>query len=86
MNIGDEEIISDKTLHLDFKAGNFPVDSVVSLISNGGVLLKETIANTYYTFSKDFLVEKDAYFRIEIRNPAGKMLALTNPIYLKNKQ
>ncbi len=71
---------------LEFYGNNFPVGGSVSLISNGKVLLKEEVKQTEHRFDKEFSVEKNAYFRLEIRDANSKMLALTNPIYIQTKR
>ena len=86
IDIGGSGTGLDGSLRFSFGAYNFPAGSAVSLISNGKVLLKAEINEKNYTFDKQFGVEKDAYFRIEVRDANGKMLALTNPIYIRTKR
>ena len=60
-----------------------PANATVSLISNGGVV-RSFSANTD---GKPQVIEidcqRDAYFRLEVRDGTKSMLALTNPIYVK---
>ena len=86
LNIGDEDEISNKTIRLSFKAANFPDGASVALVSDGKKLLDEKISGKQYGFDKSFAVEKNSYFRIEIRDAENKMLALTNPIFVKIKR
>lgn len=86
INIGETGASLNGRIRLDCKAKNFPVGAAVSLISNGQILQTEKIEQAEYAFSKTFDVEKDAYFRLEIRNETGAMLALTNPIYIQVKR
>ncbi len=86
LNIGETAQVSDKTIRLDIKAENFPAGAIASLISNGRTLFSEAIKQSENSFSKVFDVEKDSYFRLEIRDADKKMLALTNPIYAQVKR
>jgi len=86
MNIGETAQVSDKAIRLDCKAKNFPGGASISLISNGQVLQTDKIENSEYVLNKTFNVEKDSYFRLEVRNETGAMLALTNPIYIQIKK
>ncbi len=86
LNIGETAQVSNKTIRLDIKAENFPEGAVMSVISNGQTLFREPIDQSGNTFSKVFDVEKDSYFRLEIRDADRKMLALTNPIYAQVKR
>lgn len=60
-----------------------PANATVSLLSNGGVV-RSFPANTD---GKPQVIEidcqRDAYFRIEVRDGTKSMLAMTNPIYVK---
>lgn len=82
------ETVSNLTnsIKLDCQAKNFPVGSTVSLISDGKVLLKETVENVQAAFAKNFDVKEKFYFRLEVRNETGAMLAFTNPIYIQSKR
>lgn len=86
INIGETGASLDGRIHLDCKAKNFPAGAIVSLISNGQILQKNEIENAEYIFDKSFSVEKDSYFRLEVRDEKGAMLALTNPIYVSVKK
>lgn len=85
INIGETNASLIGKTRLDCKAKNFPSGSTVSLISNGQVLQTEKIEQAEYAFTKTFEVEKDSYFRLEVRNEKGVMLAFTNPIYVGKK-
>ncbi|MBA4182575.1 MAG: CehA/McbA family metallohydrolase [Acidobacteria bacterium] len=86
LNIGETAPVSDKTIRLDCKAKNFPGGASISLISNGQVLQTDKIENAEYVLAKTFNVEKDSYFRLEVRSETGAMLTLTNPIYIQIKK
>lgn len=60
-----------------------PTGATVSLVSNGQML--QSIALDGERVAKVIEVDcrKDSYYRIEIRDEAKKMLALSNPIYAK---
>jgi hypothetical protein len=72
-------------VELHFAAKNFPAGSTVRLISNGKEIQNEKIGDSPYTLKKIFGIEKDSYFRIEIRDAKGAMLALTNPVFVSLK-
>lgn len=59
-----------------------PPDAKVSLISGEGVL-RTLDAKNSEPQAFEIECERDAYFRLEVRDKAGAMLALTNPIYVK---
>ncbi len=84
-NIGDAGAGLNGKIRVECNAKNFPAGSSVSLISNGQILQKEKIEQSDYTFNKIFEVDKDSYYRLEVRDAAGKMLALTNPIFVSDK-
>lgn len=86
LNIGETAQVSDKTIRFDIKTENFPEGAVMSVISNGQILFAEPIKQSGNTFSKILNVEKDSYFRLEIRDANKKMLALSNPIYAQVKR
>jgi hypothetical protein len=54
-----------------------------SLISDGRVI--HTIPSAARGMTEVFEVEceRDGYYRLEVRDKAGAMLALTNPVYVK---
>ena len=55
----------------------------VSLVSDGRVI--RTLTGWPYGLTEVFEVEceRDGYYRLEVRDRAGAMLALTNPVYVK---
>jgi hypothetical protein len=85
LNTGDTAQVSDKKIRLDCKAKNFSVGASISLISNNQVLQTDKIENAEYVLAKTFDVEKDSYFRLEVRDSNGTMLAFTNPIFVRKK-
>jgi hypothetical protein len=86
INIGELAEVSDKTIRLDMNSQNFPEGAIASVISNGQILFREPVKQSENSFSKIFNIEKDSYFRLEIRDADRKMLALTNPIYAQIKR
>jgi hypothetical protein len=86
INIGETGASLNGKIRLDWKAKNFPAGGSVSLISNGQILQKDEIENAEYIFTKNFNVEKDSYFRLEMRDAKGVLLALTNPIFVSVKK
>ncbi|MGI8640887.1 MAG: CehA/McbA family metallohydrolase [Pyrinomonadaceae bacterium] len=86
INIGETSASLSGKIRLDCKAKNFPVGATVSLISNGQVLQKDKIGQMEYALAKEFNIERNSYFRLEVRNEKGMMLAFTNPIYVSVKQ
>ena len=59
-----------------------PGDATVSLISNGEVI-QTFPAKTVVPKVIEIDCRRDAYFRLEVRDAAKAMLALTNPIYVR---
>lgn len=87
INIGDVGSANvNSKIRLDCRAKNFPVGATISVISNGAVLLKEKVERAEYVSAKGFNIEKDSYFRLEVRSETGAMLAFTNPIYIQTKR
>ena len=86
VGIGDTiELKKVAKISFNFTVKGFPRGSRVNFISGDGILFeKETVSDV---FNDSFLAEaaKDSYFRLEIRNEKGKMLAFTNPIYIRVK-
>lgn len=83
---GDLINLSTKPIVLNFKSAKFPDNSLVKLISNGKVIRIEETKNGQTQFQMSLNVEKDSYFRVEIRDQENKMLALTNPIYFRSSK
>jgi uncharacterized protein YaaQ len=63
------------------KVNGQPLDATVSLVS-GGCAVRTWPADT---LTEVFEVEcgRDGYYRLEVRDKAGAMLALTNPVYVR---
>jgi hypothetical protein len=58
-------------------------DAIVSLISNGQVIRSFPATSKSEAREIEIEVQRNSYFRIEVRDKTKAMLALTNPIYLK---
>lgn len=82
--IGDKVILKkDQKIDLKLSLEGFPSNAKVFWISDGKTIKEsKPNSNENYAFSPD----KNNYFRIEIRNKDGKMLAMTNPIYFRVKK
>ena len=79
--IGDEvRLGASGKIRLLISTALAPVDATVSVISNGQAI-HSFAANGENTIEVD--CPQDAYFRVEVRDRARSMLALTNPIYVK---
>jgi hypothetical protein len=83
--IGETAQLSDEKIRLEFKVKNFPEGASISLISNGKILQTDKLESREYALNKTFNIEKDSYFRVEIRGADGAMIALTNPIYIRKR-
>lgn len=84
-NLGETAQVSSSKIRFEIKAQNFPAGANISLISNGKTLKTDKLENREYALDKTFSIEKDSYFRVEIRSAEGAMLALTNPLYIRKK-
>ncbi|MCP9495425.1 MAG: CehA/McbA family metallohydrolase [Pyrinomonadaceae bacterium MAG19_C2-C3] len=60
-----------------------PPDAIVSLISNGQVVRSFPVKTDGQPQVVEIECRHDSYFRLEIRDKAKTILALTNPIYAK---
>ena len=60
-----------------------PSDATVSLISNGQTVRTLSVGRVDGQQVIEIDCQSDAYFRLEVRDKANAMLALTNPIYIK---
>jgi hypothetical protein len=56
---------------------------IISVISGGRVIRTLTGRPEGLTEVFEVECERDGYYRLEVRDRAGAMLALTNPIYVK---
>jgi hypothetical protein len=84
-NIGEEFKARNDSIRINLTAKGFPAGSAVLLISKGRILSDEKIGAENYILAKEFTIDKYSYFRVEVRNAKGKMLAFTNPLYLPVK-
>lgn len=58
-----------------------PPGTTVSLISNGGAVREWPASGLTEVFEVE--CERDGYYRLEVRDSDGKMLALTNPVHVE---
>ena len=86
INIGETAASLNNRIRLDVHVKNFPTGAIVTLVSNGQTLQTDKIESAEFQSAKAFAIEKDGYFRLEIRDAKSKMLALTNPIYITAKK
>jgi hypothetical protein len=81
---GDEiHLRSPNTIRFFINAEAAPPDATISLISNGQVIRRLTSAPNAHPQVLEIECQQDSYFRLEVRDKTGMMLALTNPIYVK---
>ena len=59
-----------------------PGGATVSLV-NGGKAVRTFPAQSMFTEVFEVECERDGYYRLEVRDREGKMLALTNPVYVR---
>ena len=62
-------------------ATSLPRGTTLTLVSDGRALRTWPADGLTEVFEVE--CERDGYYRLEVRDPGGKMLALTNPIYVK---
>ncbi|HEX8686916.1 MAG TPA: hypothetical protein VF654_10445, partial [Pyrinomonadaceae bacterium] len=60
-----------------------PPDAIVSVISDGRLLRGVPVGPNGGLLLLEILCQGDSYYRVEVRDRSGEMLALTNPIYVK---
>jgi hypothetical protein len=60
-----------------------PLDATISLISNGQVVRRFPTPSDSHPQVIEIECQHDTYYRLEVRDKTGAMLALTNPIYAK---
>jgi hypothetical protein len=85
--VGDEfHLSAPATIRFNVSAQTLAPGATISLLSNGQVL--RTLAATIDGRPQVMEVEcrVDSYYRLEVRDGAKGMLALTNPIYVKIKR
>jgi hypothetical protein len=62
--------------------GSVPLGATVSLVS-GGRAVRTWSAQSQFADVFEVECERDGYYRLEVRDQMGAMLALTNPVYVK---
>lgn len=83
-SIGDELGLSAPgAVRLLVAVKDAPPDSTVSLVSNGGVIRTFAAGAGSEPQAVEVECARDSYFRLEVRDKAQAMIALTNPIYVK---
>jgi hypothetical protein len=84
LTIGDEvHLSSPKTIRFRIGTEAVPADAIVSLISNGKVVRSFSSRTDNQAEVIEINAQEDSYFRLEIRDKAKTVLALTNPIYVR---
>jgi hypothetical protein len=82
--IGDEVRLSAPgTVRFFITTEAAPPDATVSLISNGQVVRSLPAKSDGSPQVIEFACQRDAYFRLEVRDKTRAVVALTNPIYAK---
>ncbi len=82
--IGDElRLRAGATIRFFITTEAAPPDATISLISQGQVIRRLTSASDARPQVLEIEGQRDSYFRLEVRDKSGTMLALTNPIYVK---
>lgn len=76
---------ANASVKLKFSGTGFPAGATVSLSSKGEILQKTTLDKADFALEYNAKPNGSDYFRIEVRDASGKMLAFTNPIYTRNK-
>lgn len=81
-SVGDEfQLPKPETIRFLITTSGLPEGAVISLISNSSKLRELTGAKESQVIEID--CGESGYFRLEIRDASKKMLALTNPIWVK---
>ena len=81
--IGEQLRVSGPTkISLLIKVGSAPSDATISVISNGQMVRSLSVGKDNDPQVIEIDCQTDAYFRLEVRDKANAMLALTNPIYI----
>jgi hypothetical protein len=84
LNIGDEVHLSAPvTVRFLITTEAVPPEATVSLISNGRVVRSFSAKANNQPEVIEIDCQQDSYFRLEVRDKAKTVLALTNPIYVK---
>jgi hypothetical protein len=82
--MGDEfHLSTPATIRFLVSAQTVPPGSTISLVSNGQVLRSLSTTTDGRLQIIEVECRSDSYYRLEVRDGAKAMLALTNPIYVK---
>jgi len=82
--IGDEITVKQaEKLNASVLANNFPKGAAVKLISGAGILREEIIDNENFSRRFPIEIQNNSYIRLEVRDVSNKMLAFTNPIFIR---
>ena len=82
--IGDElRLRAPGTVRFFISTAAAPPDATVSLISNGQVIRSLPARSDVQPQVIEIECQRDAYYRLEVRDKTKSVLALTNPIYTK---
>lgn len=73
----------DRRINFKIGAANLTSPAVISLISDGKVVQRLQTRADGSSQDVQLNISRDTYFRIEVRDQSGTMLALTNPIYAR---
>lgn len=81
--IGDEAVVREgEGLKFSITARKFPIGSKVRLVSNGLTLDEFKIASEEFATQPELVFSKNTYVRMEVRDEANRMLAMSNPIFI----
>jgi len=82
--IGDEiRLPAPGTVRFFITIETAPPDATISLISNGQVLRSFSAKTDGQPQVVEIECQRDSYYRLEVRDKTKRVLALTNPIYVK---
>jgi hypothetical protein len=81
--VGDEiHLRTPTTIRFLISATSIP-GATISLVSNGQVLRSLSTSSDGQPQVIELECRSDSYYRLEVRDAAKTMVALTNPIYVK---
>jgi hypothetical protein len=85
VGIGDEATLkNDRPSDFTIQTDKVPVGSKITVILNGKIVNYYTIsAPNSFSHTFRLIFNTNSYVRVEIRQPDGRMLAFTNPIFIK---
>lgn len=69
---------------IKFSLNGFPNGSKVKLISSAGIVKEFRTNSKIFSGEHEVNSDKSNYFRLEVRSSEDKMLAFTNPIYVRH--